>query len=108
MCLKLLSMARNTNKGNSKMTTTKIKKAVYVENAECHGSGSDQYKSVSGITKKIRAEVAELEKEHGKLTILVDSNTNYQGQQYKRVEIRNGYTNHRQIKYGEYVIVEII
>ena len=90
---------------------TKKINAVYIESGYCMGSGCDRFKRVSGITKKQLSQVTELEKQLGALTILVDSNTKFQGQRYKRLEI-NGhfgqYRDHRQINDADYDIVVVI
>ena len=87
-----------------------MEKAVLVENAICVGSGSDLWKRINGLTKKILAKKAALEIVHGPLTILVWSHTEYLGQQYKRA-IYRGTTfgwQHRQINDSDFDIVAII
>jgi hypothetical protein len=90
-------------------TAPKTKKAVYIKAAECKGSGSDRYKTVTGITQNVLAEIARLNDRFGcELTILVDSNTKYLGQKFKKVEIRGPYKNHRQINDADYEIVAVV
>lgn len=84
-------------------------KAVYVKDAWCSGSGSDLFKWVSGVTKDVLSKIEQLNVKHGcELAILVDSHTEYQGQQYKRVEIKRGRKFHKQINDADYEIVETI
>lgn len=85
-------------------------KAVMIHDAQCIGSGSDIYKRVNGITRKVLSQTAELEKEHGDLVMLARSHTSYNGQSWKKIVRRRdgqGYQ-HRQITDDNYEIVEVI
>jgi hypothetical protein len=84
-------------------------KAILVVDAECKGIGKDRYKYVTGMTKDIQEQIAELKKEHGELEILVHSHTNFGGQIYKRVLSYSGQNGlrwyHRQAVDNQYYIV---
>lgn len=79
-----------------------MEKAILVSSAKCIGSGSDRFKSISGLTKDVLAQIPD------GVTILVPSNTNYLGQKYKKaVKWAKGW-NHRQINDSDYEIIKII
>jgi len=103
-----------------------MKKAILITDAICNGSGSDRFKTVSGITREVLKKVADLAGEQNsakiydrvvlsdtfgpdKIELLANSNTNYQGQKYKRViNIGKRYTTHRQINDADYEIIATI
>jgi len=67
--------------------------AVFVSTATCHGSGTDRFRWVSGLTKKILAQIP------GEYSVLVPSHTTYLGQKYKLAIINSYGAHHRQIYY---------
>ncbi len=80
-------------------------KAILVSTAVCKGSGSDKFKSITGLTKAVLAQVKEIDPE---AVILVPSNTEYQGQKYKLAKAFRGGFNHRQINDADYQVVATI
>lgn len=108
-----------------------MKKAILIENAKCNGSGSNRWKTVSGITKNVIKQIEQIAgKQNYKTSVvagdaykifedtfgndnvclLAYSNTNYQNQKYKLIiNIRNGYNKtHRQINDSDYEIIATI
>lgn len=79
-----------------------MEKAILVSSAKCIGSGSDRFKSISGLTKDVLAQIPE------GMTVLVPSNTQYKNQKYKKaVKWAKGW-NHRQINDADYEIIKTI
>lgn len=80
------------------------KPAVLIANAVCHGKGKDRYKYITGVSKETVSTIP------AGISILVHSNTNYQGQQYK-LAVYNEKTKrwiHRQINIDAYRVVAVI
>lgn len=72
----------------SEFNGRELRAAVIVHSAECKGSGNDPYKWVTGLTQRVLDEVSALVEETP-VAILVPSNTDWQGEKYKRA-IWNG------------------
>lgn len=82
-----------------------MKKAILVTPATCIGSGSDLYKRINGVTKKITEICDSIDPN---AAILTHSHTNYQGQKYK-LAIRDCWGwKHRQINDSDYEIIAIV
>lgn len=71
-------------------------KAVFATDAVCRGSGSDRYKWVSGLTRRVIVALRDAGVPSD-APILVHSHTRYGGQYFKLAVKRNGRWTHRQI-----------
>lgn len=90
---------------NDQTTKTEKIKAILVTNAVCTGKGSDRWKGVSGITKKVLAQCEALDPT---ARLLVPSHTGYLGQEYKEaVHTAYGWK-HRQINVPDFKIVGVV
>lgn len=108
-----------------------MEKAILIKNAVCNGSGSDRFKTVSGLTKNVLEQVEKIAgkqnikntlKMNGKefvfmddtfgndnVVLLAHSHTSYQGQNYKQiVKIGSEYQTHRQINDADFEIIATI
>lgn len=78
-------------------------KAIVVSTAKCNGSGSDRFKSISGLTKDIIAQIPD------GIAVLVPSHTCYNNQKFKLAVNQGKYGwNHRQINDADYEIIKTI